>query len=1038
MASFFIDRPVFAWVIALLIMLAGGISLYSLPVAQYPNIAPPEISASVRYQGASAMTAESSVTQVIEQQMNGIDDLNYMYSNSDASGRAQVTLSFKPGTDVNVAQMQVQNALQLGMSRLPETVQRTGVRIYKANSDYLLFAAFVSETGAMSREDISDYLASNIQDPLSRVPGVGECNVFGSQYAMRIWCDPAKFEQYKLNPSDVDKAIRAQNTQVSAGQLGAMPAVEGQEINLTVEVLSRLTTVEDFENILLRVNPDGSALYLKDVARIELDAELMVNIVRLNGMPAASIGIRMASGANALETAEAVKNEIENLSRYFPPGLNVMYSYDSTPFIRLSILGVFQTLAEAVGLVFLVMFLFLQSFRATLIPTIAVPVVLLGTFGILAVAGFTINTLTMFGMVLAIGLLVDDAIVVVENVERLMRDEGLSPREASKKSMRQISGALVGITLALAAVFVPMAFFGGSVGVIYRQFSVTMVSSMALSLLVALILTPALCATMLKPHSQEQTGGEGMFGGFNRWFIRVTERYRGGVGGVLKKPLRWLVIYGGCLGLTAWMFTQLPTSFLPPEDQGRLFVRVQLPPGASMERTMDALVKVERYFMEEEADVLDVIQSTAGMGLGVNGQNVGTSIIRLTDWSERTRADQRVPAIRARATAALAGIAEADIHVFAPPPVSGLGNASGFTFELIDGAGLGHDVLMQARRDILVRAVEHPDLRNVRANGLDDVAQLKLDIDMAKAGALSLDQDEINSTVSAFWGSLYINDFMDKGRTKRVYLQADAPYRMQDEDFDRYYVRNRLGEMVPFSSFISRRIVYGSPRLERYNGQPSAEIQGEAAPGRSTGQAMRIMEELAADLPDGIGYAWSGISFQERQSGAQAPALYAISLLVIFLCLAALYESWYFPLSVMLAVPLGVVGVFGGALARGLSNDVYFQVALLTIMGLASRNAILIVEFAKELVEQGEDWYDATLQAVRLRFRPIVMTALAFTLGVLPLVISTGAGSGSQNAIGTGVMAGMITATGLGVFYTPLFFVIVGKFFRKKRKDRAG
>ena len=1037
MAAFFIERPVFAWVIALLIMLAGGISLYTLPVAQYPNIAPPEISANVRYQGASAITVESSVTQVIEQQMNGIDDLNYMYSNSDASGRSQVTLSFKPGTDINVAQMQVQNALQLGMSRLPETVQRTGVRIYKANSDYLLFAAFVSENGSMSREDISDYLASNIQDPLSRVPGVGECNVFGAQYAMRIWCDPAKFEQYKLSPLDVDRAIRAQNTQVSAGQLGALPALPGQEINLTVEVLSRLTTVEDFENILLRVNQDGSALLLKDVARVELDAETMVNIVRLNGMPAASLGIRMASGANALETADAIKKEIINLSRYFPPGLKVIYSYDSTPFIELSIMEVFRTLCEAVVLVFLVMLLFLQSFRATLIPTIAVPVVLLGTFGVLAAAGFTINTLTMFAMVLAIGLLVDDTIVVVENVERLMRDEGLSPKEAAKRSMHQISGALVGITLALSAVFVPMAFFSGSVGVIYRQFSITIVSAMALSLLVALILTPALCATILKPYDSAHASGQGVFGWFNRWFYNLTERYRNGVGHVLKKPLRWLVVYGGCLGLMAWLFTQLPSAFLPPEDQGRLFVRVQLPPGASMERTLNVLMQVERYFMGEEADVLEAIQSTAGMGLGVNGQNVGTGIIRLKDWSERTRPEQRVPAIRARATAALSGIAEANIHVFAPPPVSGLGNASGFTFQLIDGAGMGHDVLMQARRDIVSRAIEHPDLRNVRANGLDDVAQLKLDIDMAKAGALSLDQDEINRTVSAFWGSLYINDFMDKGRTKRVYLQSDAPFRMQAEDFDRYYVRNRLGEMVPFSAFISRRIVYGSPRLERYNGQPSAEIQGEAAPGRSTGQAMKVMEDLAAELPNGISYSWSGISFQERQSGAQAPALYAISLLVIFLCLAALYESWYFPFSVMLAVPLGMLGVFGGAFLRGLNNDVYFQVALLTIMGLASRNAILIVEFAKELVEQGQDWREATLQAVRLRFRPIVMTALAFILGVLPLVISTGAGSGSQNAIGTGVMAGMITATTLGVFYTPLFFVLVGKFFRGKKKTSS-
>ena len=1035
MASFFIDRPIFAWVIAILIMLAGSISLYLLPVAQYPDIAPPEIFIVVRDNGNSAETMESSVTQIIEQQLNGIDNLNYIYSNSDSTGRMQVSLSFIPGTNVNVAQMQVQNAIQLALPRLPESVQRKGLNLYKANSDWLMFAAFLSDDPTMTREDISDYLVSRVQDPLSRLSGVGEVSIFGAQYAMKIWCDPSKFEQYKLDPSDVIDAIKAQNTQVGAGQLGALPAVAGQEINVSVNAASRLQTVEEFENILLRVNPDGSFILLKDVSRIELAAETVVNLVRINGHQASAIGFRLASGANALETTEGIKAKIEELSQFFPPGLRVIYPHDSTPFIKASIFEVFKTLIEAIILVFLVMLLFLQNFRATLIPTIAIPVVLLGTFGVLSAFGFSINTLTMFGLVLAIGLLVDDAIVVVENVERLMRTEGLSPKEAAKKSMHQISSALVGITLAVSAIFVPMAFFSGSTGVIYRQFAITIVSSMILSLIVALILTPALCATILKPHSNTHVWK--FFEAFNRWFAQLTTLYKNGVNKVLHTPKRWLVIYGVCILVSAFLVMQLPTAFLPEEDQGRLSISARLPPGASLERTLEVLDQIEKYFLENENDILRVIQTTAGSGFGITGQNVGTGVVRLIDWSERKSKDKRVPAIQKRAVEALSHISEAQVYVFTPPAVSGLGNASGFVLELIDMAGLGHRTLMDARDQLLEEAIQHPDLYNVRANGLDDVEQMKLDIDLAKAGALSLSADRINDAIGTYWGSTYINDFMDKGRTKRVYMQADAPYRMQADDFNQYYVKNSLGQMVPFSSFISYRYLYDSPRLERFNGQPSIQILGEAVAGKSTGQAMEVMETLAQNLPNGIGYAWSGISFQERQAGSQAPLLYALSLIVIFLCLAALYESWYFPFSVMLAVPLGVIGVFLGTFLRGLNNDIYFQVGLLTIMGLASRNAILIVEFAKSQVEAGHDWIEATLQAVQLRFRPILMTALAFTFGVFPLAISTGVGSGSQNAIGTGIVSGMITATALGIFYTPLFFVLVGRFFTRKRKSAS-
>lgn len=1035
MARFFIDRPIFAWVVAIIIMMAGALSLYTLPIAQYPNIAPTQIAVTSSYPGASAKVIEDTVTQVIEQQMKGLDNLDYMYSTSDSSGQSIVTLSFSSGTNSDTAQVQVQNKLQLAMPKLPEIVQRLGISVVKSQKNFLLVIGFVSLDGSMSGSDISDYIASNIQDPISRLTGVGEVTIFGSQHAMRIWCDPAKFEQYKITPSDVAAAVQNQNIQVAGGQIGGLPAITGQQINITVNAISRLETVEQFENILLRVNPDGSALYLRDIARIELNAESFNAVVRYNGDTASGLAIKLSAGANALNTADIVKAEIEKLSEFFPSSLKAVYPYDTTPFVRISINEVFKTLGEAILLVFLVMYLFLQNFRATLIPTIAVPVVLLGTFGVLAAAGFSINTLTMFGMVLAIGLLVDDAIVVVENVERIMREERLSPKEAAKKSMDQITGALVGIALVLSAVFIPMAIFGGSTGVIYRQFSITIVSSMTLSVIVAMVLTPALCATMLKPHSShshKKHSSIDLLGRFNKWFDSMTDKYKNAVSYIIIRPVRYILIYGICLFLMSFLFVRLPSAFLPDEDQGMLFVLVQLPQGATTERTVEVLKMVEQHFLENEKDAVEGMMAVAGFSFSGNGQNCGMCFVRLKDWDERNDDRLRVPALQARAMSKFSQINEGMVLAFAPPAVMELGTATGFDFELIDQAGLGHFALMEARNQLLANASQHPELRNTRPNGLNDVEQYNLDIDFAKAGAFSIPFNEINNTISAFWGGLYINDFMDEGRTKRVFLQADAPYRMQESDFNRYYVRNSKGEMVPFSSFLSGHSVYGSPRLERYNGLPSIEIMGEAAPGKSSGHAMKIMEELAKELPKGFGYAWTGLSFQERMSGSQAPALYAISLMVVFLCLAALYESWSIPFSVMLMVPLGIIGALSGAFLRGLNNDVYFQVGLLTVIGLSAKNAILIVEFAKELVESGQSLIEATAHAARLRLRPIIMTSMAFILGVLPLVISHGAGSGGQNAIGTGVMAGMIAATALGIYYTPIFFVIINKLFKPK------
>ncbi|RMD01378.1 efflux RND transporter permease subunit [Aquitalea palustris] len=1037
MSKFFIDRPIFAWVIAIVIMLAGLLSIRSLPVSQYPAIAPPQIAINATYPGASAKTVEDSVTQVIEQKMQGIDHLRYMNSTSDDTGAVTITMTFDAGTNPDTAQVQVQNKLQSAMAALPTVVQQQGITVTKSARNFLMVVGFVSEDGSMNGTDLGDYVASNLQDTLSRVNGVGEVSLFGSQYSMRIWLDPNKLNSYQLTTGDVSTAITAQNAQVSAGQLGGLPAKPGQQLNATIVAQTRLSSAEQFGKILLKVNTDGSRVLLKDVARIELGAETYRTKALFNGKPATGVAIKLASGANALDTAQAVRDKVAELSAYFPKSVKAVYPYDTTPFVKISIEEVVKTLVEAIGLVFVVMYVFLQNFRATLIPTIAVPVVLLGTFGVMAATGFSINTLTMFGLVLAIGLLVDDAIVVVENVERVMSEEGLPPREATRKSMGQITGALIGIALVLAAVFVPMAFFGGSTGVIYRQFSITVVSSMALSVLVALVLTPALCATLLKPVEKGHGVGHeytGIFGWFNRTFDRNSERYQGIVARMLKKSLRYMVIYLGIIIAMAVLFMRLPTSFLPEEDQGILFTQVQLPPGATQERTDAALLQVQKHFLADPA--VNSLFTVSGFGFAGSGQNMGLGFVQLKPWDQRNRPDLTVKAVAGRAMGAFSQIRDAMIFAFAPPAVMELGNASGFDLQLQDRAGLGHDKLMAARNQLLGMAAKNPLLMAVRPNGLSDNPQYLLDVDHEKANALGVSVADINTTLSTAIGSSYVNDFIDRGRIKKVYLQGDAPYRMSPEDLGNWYVRNSSGSMVPFSAFASSHWGFGSPRLERYNGQSSVEIQGSPAAGVSTGTAMSEMENMIKQLPPGIGFEWTGLSYEERLSGSQAPALYAISLLIVFLCLAALYESWSIPFSVMMVVPLGVIGALLAASLRGLSNDVYFQVGLLTTIGLASKNAILIVEFAKEQQEHGKELIAATMEAVRMRLRPILMTSLAFILGILPLVISHGAGSGSQNAIGTGVMGGMISATVLAIFLVPVFFVVIRRRFPpKKRAD---
>jgi multidrug efflux pump len=1030
MARFFIDRPIFAWVIAIIIMLAGALAITQLPISMYPNIAPPSVTIGASYPGASARVVEDSVTQIIEQNMKGLDGLIYMSATSEASGRAAITLTFQTGTNPDIAQVQVQNKLQLAMPLLPQEVQRQGVNVTKSRSGFLMVVGFVSTDGSMNRDDISDYVGDKLLDPLSRVPGVGTVQLFGSKYAMRIWLDPNKLDTYSLAVSDIVAAVRAQNAQVTIGQLGGTPAVEGQQLNATISAQERLQTAEQFREIVVRSDPDGSLLKLGDVARVELGAESYDFISRFNGQPASGMAISLAAGANALETSLGVEAALSNLQPYFPPGLEYVVPFDTTPFVRASIRGVLETLAEAVVLVFLVMYLFLQNFRATLIPTIAVPVVLLGTLGVLAALGFSINMLTMFAMVLAIGLLVDDAIVVVENVERLMSEEGLSPLEATRKSMDQITGALVGIGLVLAAVFVPMAFIPGSTGVIYRQFSATIVSAMALSVLVALVLTPALCATLLKPlRKGEHHEHGGFFRWFNRSFERGSESYRAGVRDILARSGRFMALFVALVVVMGVLFLRLPSAFLPGEDQGFLMTQVIAPVGATQQRTLQSVAKVEQHFLENEKGAVRAVFGVQGFSFSGQGQNNGMAWVNLKDWSERKAAALHADAVAQRAMGALSQIKDAFVFSFVPPAMPELGVSSGFAFYLKDNAGLGHDALVAARNQFLGAAAQSKLLANVRPNGQEDTPQFHVDIDKEKAAALGLSLADINATLSAAWGGQYIDDFVDRGRVKRVYVQADAPFRMTPEDFNLWSVRNSQGQMVPFAAFGSSRWDYGSPRLERYNGAPAMEINGQGAPGVSTGAAMAEVERLVEQMPAGFGVEWTAVSYQERQAGAQTPLLYSLSLLIVFLCLAALYESWTIPTAVLLVAPLGILGATLASTLFGLERDIYFQVAMLTTVGLTSKNAILIIEFAKTNLERGMDLVDATMQAVRIRLRPILMTSLAFGFGVLPLALASGAGSGAQRAIGTGVLGGMIAGVALGIFFIPLFFVVVERLF---------
>jgi multidrug efflux pump len=1035
MANFFIDRPIFAWVIAILLCLTGTLAILKLPIEQYPDLAPPNVRITANYPGASAETLENTVTQVIEQNMTGIDNMMYMSSQSSNTGQATITLTFTAGTNPDEARQQVQNQLQAALRKLPQDVQTQGVTVTKTGDTNILMVAFVSTDGSMDKQDISDYVASNVQDPLSRIDGVGEVDAYGSQYAMRIWLDPNKMINYALTTSDIVSAIESQNSQVAVGQLGGLPSVDRQALNATINSQSLLNTPQQFRDITLRVNQDGSEVKLGDVADVALGAEKYDFLSQYNGQAASGLGIKLASGANELQTDELVRARIEELSHFFPHGLKAEVAYETTPFVKASIEDVVKTLIEAVILVFVVMYLFMQNFRATLIPTIAVPVVLLGTFTILSAFGFSINTLTMFAMVLAIGLLVDDAIVVVENVERIMSEEGLSPRDATRKSMGQIQGALVGIALVLSAVFIPMAFFGGTTGAIYRQFSVTIVSAMVLSVLVAMILTPALCATLLKPIAKgHHHGRRGFFGWFNRMFNRNAERYERGVGKILAKAGRWMVLYVLLIAGMAFMFLRLPTSFLPLEDRGVFTTQVQLPPGSTLQETNKVVNKVEQYYLTKEKNNVLSVFSTIGAGPGGNGQNVARMFVRLKDWGDRPGAENTSFAIIERATAAFKKIKEGRVIASSPPAITGLGNSAGFDMELQDHAGLGHDALMKARDQLLAAAEGNASLVRVRHNGLDDTPQLRINVDQHKAQALGVSIDDINDTLQTGWGSTYVNDFLDRGRVKKVYVQAAAKYRMLPDDISKWYVRNSSGGMVPFTAFATTSWETGSPRLERYNGYAAVEIVGESGQGISTGTAMDVMENLVSKLPTGFGLQWTGASYQERMSGSQAPALYAISLLVVFLCLAALYESWSIPFSVMLVVPLGVIGALVATWARGLENDVYFQVGLLTVIGLSAKNAILIVEFANEINSKGRDLLESTLEASKQRLRPILMTSLAFIFGVLPMVISNGAGSSSQHAVGTGVMGGMISATVLAIFFVPLFFVLVRRRFPVQEK----
>ena len=1045
LSKFFLNRPVFAWVIAIIIMSVGVLAIYNLPISQYPQMAPPTISISCSYPGSSAETVENSVTQVIEQKMTGLENLLYLSSSSDSAGASRIELTFAPGTDPDMAWSQVQNKVQSAMTSLPDMVQTQGVDVRKSTRNYLIIVGLVSEDGSMDGTDLRDFAKSNLEKVLARVPGVGEVEVFGGGYAMRVWLNPEKLTDYHLTVEDVITSLKSYNVEVSAGQFGGAPAVPGQRLNASIVVQNMLSTPEEFANIPLRTNPDGSIVRIGDVGRTELGTEIYDIQVSNNGKPSAGIAVRQAPDANALDTADAVKAKMEEMSRFFPPGLKVVYPNDSTVFIKVSINEVIKTLIIAILLVFLVMLLFLGNVRATLIPTIAVPVVILGTFAVLGLFSFTINMLTMFAMVLAIGLLVDDAIVVVENVERIMSEEGLPPKEATAKSMDQITSALVGIGLVLSAVFGPMAFFPGSTGVIYRQFSITIISAMLLSVVVALILTPVLCASILKPVRAGHEPAEHavsflkpFFLWFDRIFLRIRDRYVALVSHSLSRKKRYLSVFIVIISLMGVLFLRMPTAYLPDEDQGILLAQVIMPVGSTLEQTDAVTKQIEKYFMENEKEAVDTVMTITGIGFSGRAQNNGMVFIRLKDWHLRDRHDLKAPAIAGRAMVALSGIRNALVYTFQPPAVSELGMSMGFDFQFLDRSGSGHNALMAAQYQLLGIVAQDPRVTKVRPNSMPDVPEYRVDVDWEKAGALGVPITSIHRTLSAAFGSAYINDFVQGGRVKRVYIQADAQYRMLPKDLEKLYIRNTQGKMVPFSSFASGRWTSGAPRLTRFNGFPSINIWGEPAPGRSSGEAMKAMEEAVTKLPRGFGFDWSGLSYQERMASTQAPLLYAFSIFVIFLCLAALYESWTIPISVLLVLPLGVIGGIIASSTRGLANDVYFQIGLLTTLGLTTKNAILIVQFAKGGLEKGMNLIEATLEGARLRFRPILMTSLAFGFGVLPLALTTGAGAGAQNAIGTSVLGGMITATVLVVIFSPLFYVLIEKIFGKQTKLTPG
>ncbi|MFA4945732.1 MAG: efflux RND transporter permease subunit [Lentisphaeria bacterium] len=1044
LSKFFLERPVFAWVIAIIMMAAGGLAIHFLPIAQYPPIAPPSIAITAFYPGASAETVENSVTQIIEQKMTGFDDLLYLSATSDSAGSARLELTFKPGTDPDLAWAKVQNKLQLAMASLPETVQRSGIKVSKSTRNYLLIVGLVSEDGSMDGTDLFDYAQSNLEKVLARVPGVGEVETFGAQYSMRVWLDLDKLTAYHLTMEDVILALRAYNVEVSAGQLGGVPAVAGQRLNVSILVQNLLKTPAEFAAIPIRVNPDGSVVRVTDVGRTELGSEFYDVSSMYNGHPAGAMAIRQAPGANALATADAVKAKLVEMAPYFPSGLKVVYPYDTTPFVLVSLREVVITLFEAVVLVFLVMWLFMGNMRATLIPTIAVPVVVLGTFGTLGLFGYSINTLTMFAMVLSIGMLVDDAIVVVENVERIMGEEGLPAREATAKSMLQITPALIGIGLVLTALFGPIAFFPGSTGVIYRQFSVTICASMVLSVLVALILTPVLCAAILKPVPKGHEPAENaiwflrpFFLGFDRGFFRFRDLCVKLAGRAVAKKLRYLLAFVLIVAGLGFLFARMPTGYLPDEDQGILLAQIILPTGATLEQTEAVAAEVQRHFQESEKAVVESCMAIRGVGFSGRAQNNGMVFVKLKDWKLRTRPEQRAKAIAGRAMAALSRIRNARVFVFPPPSVIELGNAQGVDFQLLDRGGIGHEALMAARNQLLGLAAQDPRLARIRPNGMEDVPQFRIDVDWEKAGAMGVPITSIHKTLAAAFGSAYVNDFIKAGRVKRVYVQADAPYRMLPQDLDKLYVRNQAGKMVPFSSFASTRWASGSPRLERFNGFPSLNIWGEPAPGHSSGEAMRAMEEITAKLPPGVGYDWSGLSYQERQGTAQAPLLYAFAIFAMFLYLAALYESWPVPVAIILGLPLGAVGGILASSLRGLPNDVYFQIGVLTTLGLTTKNAILIVQFAQDKMEQGADLAAATVEAVHLRLRPILMTAMTTGLSILPWVFAAGAGAGAMNAVGFALLGGMLTGTLLVVIFTPLFYVLIQKTFGRRQPQPA-